>query len=95
VMLHVFNRSIDSRLSNLEVSAEVRRSLEDQRINLAATTVPQDIAPPMREGLKRAINESFVQGFRRVMLLGAVLALASGVTSLLLISGDAKDFQNR
>jgi EmrB/QacA subfamily drug resistance transporter len=95
VMLHVFNRSIDSRLSNLEVSAEVRRSLEDQRINLAATTIPQDVAPPMRQGLKRAINESFVKGFRRVMLLGAVLALASGVTSLLVISGDAKDFQNR
>jgi hypothetical protein len=95
VMLHVFNRSIDSRLSNLEVSAEVRRSLEDQRITLAATTIPQDIAPPIRQDLKRAINESFVRGFRRVMLLGAVLALASGVTSLLLISGDAKDLQNR
>jgi hypothetical protein len=95
VMLHVFNRSIDSRLSNLEVSAEVQRSLEDQRINLAATTIPQDLAPPIRQGLKRAINESFVKGFRRVMLLGAVLALASGVTSLLVISGDAKDFQNR
>jgi hypothetical protein len=36
-----------------------------------------------------------VKGFRRVMLLGAVLALTSGVTSLLVISGDAKDFQNR
>jgi len=95
VMLHVFNRSIDSRLSNLEVSAEVQRSLEDQRINLAATTIPQDLAPSIRQSLKRAINESFVKGFRRVMLLGAVLALASGVTSLLVISGDAKDFQNR
>jgi len=94
-MLHVFNRSIDSRLSNLEVSAEVRRSLEDQRINLAAMTIPQDIASPMRQVLKQATNESFVQGFRRVMLLGAVLALASGVTSLLLVSGDAKDLQNR
>jgi hypothetical protein len=95
VMLHVFNRSIDSRLSNLEVSAEVRRSLEDQRINLAAATIPEDIAPPMRQDLKRAINESFVKGFRRVMLLGAVLALASGVASLLLISGNAKSLERR
>jgi hypothetical protein len=73
----------------------VRRSLEDQRINLAATTIPKDVAPQVRQDLKRAIDESFVKGFRRVMLLGAVLALASGVTSLLLVSGDAKDFQNR
>jgi hypothetical protein len=73
----------------------VRRSLEDQRINLAATTIPPNIAPPMRQNLKQAINESFVKGFRRVMLLGAALALASGVTSLLLVSSDAKSFRHR
>src|SRR5436190_3003160 len=95
VMLHIFNNSIDSRLSRLEVSPEVRQSLDDQRINLAAATIPQDIEPSMRQVLRQAINESFVAGFRRVMLVGAVLALASGITSLLLINGDAKSFQRR
>jgi EmrB/QacA subfamily drug resistance transporter len=95
VMLHVFSRSIDSRLSRLEVSPEVRHSLDDQRINLAATTFPQDIGPPMRQVLREAINESFVEGFRRIMLVGAALALASGITSLLLINSDAKSFQQR
>ena len=95
VMLHVFSRSIDSRLSRLEVSPEVQHLLDDQRINLAAATIPQDIEPSMRQVLKQAINESFVAGFRRVMLVGAVLALASGITSLLLINRDAKSFQRR
>ena len=95
VMLHIFNNSIDSRLSRLEVSPEVRQSLDDQRINLAAATIPQDIKPSMRQVLRQAINESFVAGFRRVMLVGAVLALASGITSLLLINRDAKSFQRR
>ena len=95
VMLHVFSRSIDSRLSSLEVSPEVRHSLDDQRINLAAAAIPQDIEPPTRQVLKQAINESFVKGFRRVMLVGAALALTSGITSLLLIKGDAKSFQRR
>src|SRR5438034_1261991 len=95
VMLHVFSRSIDSRLSRLEVSPEVRHSLDDQRISLAATTIPQDIGPPTRQVLKEAINESFVEGFRRVMLVGAALALASGITALLLINGDAKSFGPR
>src|SRR5439155_1611556 len=49
VMLHIFNNSIDSRLSRLEVSPEVRHSLDDQRINLAAATLPQDIGPSMRQ----------------------------------------------
>src|SRR5205814_8815607 len=57
--------------------------------------IPQDIASSMRPVLKQAINESFVQGFRRVMLVGAALALASGITSLLLISSDAKSFRHR
>ncbi len=95
VMLHVFSRSIDARLSSLEVSPKVRHSLDDQRINLAAATIPQDIEPSMRQVLRQAINESFVAGFRRVMLVGAVLALASGITSLLLINRDAKSFQHR
>jgi len=95
VMLHVFSRAIDSRLSRLEVSPEVQHLLDDQRINLAAATIPQDIGPSMRQVLKQAINESFVAGFRRVMLVGAVLALASGITSLLLINRDAKSFQRR
>src|SRR5207249_4591556 len=38
VMLHVFSRSIDSRLSRLEVSPEVQHLLDDQRINLADAT---------------------------------------------------------
>ena len=95
VMLHVFDRSIDSRLSKLEVSAEVQHSLADQRINLAAAALPQDLEPSMRQVLKQAIDESFVNGFRRVMLVGAALALASGITSLLLINGDAKSFRHR
>jgi len=95
VMLHVFNRSIDSRLSRLEVSAEVQHSLADQRINLAAAALPPDLEPSMRQVLKQAIDESFVNGFRRVMLVGAALALASGITSLLFINSDAKSFQHR
>ena len=38
-----------------------------------------------RAALKRAINECFVSGFRRVMLVGAVLALTSSLIAWLLI----------
>ena len=93
VMLSVFNRSLDLRLSNIELPASVQSSLANQRINLAAAAVPEELAPQLQQAVRRAINESFVQGFRRVMLLGAALALASGITSLLLITGRAKAAQ--
>jgi EmrB/QacA subfamily drug resistance transporter len=86
VMLHVFNRSLDSPLSAIELPATIKHSLDDQRIKLAGITLPEETSLPLRETLRRAINESFVNGFRSVMLFGAVLALASGIISWLLIA---------
>jgi len=95
LMLHVFNRSLDRQLSNVELPASIQQSLDDQRINLAAAAVPEQIAPPVSKMVRRAINESFVKGFRRVMLFGAALALASAIMSLLLITGRIKAVQSR
>jgi EmrB/QacA subfamily drug resistance transporter len=95
VMLHVFNRSLDRQLSGLALSQSIQQSLNEQRINLAAEKIPEQIAPALRERVRRTINESFVAGFRRVMLIGAGLALASAIVSLLLIAGNAKSQQLR
>src|SRR5712691_2575734 len=86
VMLHVFNRSLDDRLSNLALPQSIQQSLIDGRINLAAEKIPERVAPPLREKVRQAIDESFVDGFRRVMLIGTGLALASAIVSLLLIT---------
>jgi EmrB/QacA subfamily drug resistance transporter len=89
LMLDLFNHSLDSRLSKLQLPAFVQTSLANQRINLAAVKIPDELAPPLQQPVRESINESFVHGFRGVMVLGAVLALASGIASLLLISGRA------
>jgi MFS family permease len=93
VMLHVFSDSLDLRLSKLKLPTSVQSALADQRINLAAAAVPEDLAPPLQQAVRRSIDESFVLGFRTVMLLGAALALASGITSLLLITSRTKSLQ--
>ena len=90
VMLNVFNRSLEQRLSTVELPAAARQALRDQRINLAAASLPKEISPAMRETLRKTIDESFVDGFRTVMLVGAALAAASGIMSLLFISARPK-----
>jgi EmrB/QacA subfamily drug resistance transporter len=95
VMLHIFNRSLDRQLSSLALPQSIQQSLNEQRINLAAEKIPEQIAPALRERVRRTINESFVAGFRRVMLIGAGLALTGAVISLLLIAGNAKSEQLR
>jgi MFS family permease len=87
VMLQTFNHSLDRRLSKIDISAAARQLLDNQRIKLAAVVIPEEIPPPQRANLHQAIDEAFVDGFRRVMLVGAVLAAGSGLISWLLING--------
>src|SRR6266481_4912115 len=87
VMLHIFNHSLDQHLSTLELSPTVRRSLDAQRVRLAGATLPDEVAPPMRVVIQQAINDSFVEGFRYVMFIGAGLAMASAISSFVLIDG--------
>jgi EmrB/QacA subfamily drug resistance transporter len=87
VMLHVFDHSLDQRLAALELSPNVRQALDAERVKLAGATLPEEIAPPLRAAIRRAINDSFVEGFRYIMLIGAGLSVASAITSLLLIEG--------
>src|SRR5947207_5407784 len=85
VMLHVFNHALDSRLAEWNVPPSVTRSFQMQRTKLAAIAIPEDQDPASQQLIRRAIDESFVSGFRMVMLIGAALAVASAATALIFI----------
>ena len=84
IMLQTFNRCLDQRLSQLAVPVEIREAVNSQRIKLAAAEIPS-AAEPVRAAIKQAIDECFVCGFRRVMLVGCGLALASSLMAWLII----------
>ena len=86
-MLHVFKTGLDHRLSSANLPASVARSLQTQSIKLAAIDIPQNVNPETHQLIRRAIDESFVSGFRWVMVIGAALAAASAVTALFWIGG--------
>jgi hypothetical protein len=90
VMFDAFSRSLDRTLAELTLPGAVRHSLEDQRIKLAAIVIPEEIPPPQRRLVQQAIAESFVTGFRGVMLIGSGLALASALTAWALIGREPK-----
>jgi hypothetical protein len=87
VMIHVFKTNLDHRLSATNVPASVAQSLQTQSIKLAAIDIPENVNPEMHQLIRRAIDESFVFGFRWVMAIGAALAGASAVTALFWIGG--------
>jgi MFS family permease len=87
VMLQVFKTSLDRRLINANVPGSVAQSLQRQSIKLAAIDIPENVNRETHQLIRRAIDESFVSGFRWVMVIGAALAAGSAVTALFWIGG--------
>jgi EmrB/QacA subfamily drug resistance transporter len=85
LMLGAFNRHLGPRLMAFKLPPEARQKLDDQRIKLAAAELPVEIDVDTRTVIKQSINESFVAGFRLVMLVASGLALASAACSWLII----------
>ena len=85
IMFQVFNDCLERRLEQVPITPEVRQSLNDQRLNLAAAEIPASAGEATRVAAKRAIDECFVRGFRWLMLTGAALAFASSLVAWLLI----------
>jgi EmrB/QacA subfamily drug resistance transporter len=87
VMAHVFNRALEQRLASLSLQPETVQAVEKQRDKLAGIELPTDVEPQARSALQLAIGESFVHGFRVMMILGAVLSFASAGLALTRIRG--------
>jgi EmrB/QacA subfamily drug resistance transporter len=85
VMLRVFDDGLDRHLADGKLSASMLQSLHAQRTRLAAVALPEGQEPATHQLIRRAVDESFVSGFRIIMAIGAVSAVASAGTALTLI----------
>ena len=85
VMVQAFERALDQQLYNTQLSSGTRQLIETQRTKLAAISLPENLDQTTRQNLIRAIDESFVFGFRLVMGIGAALTLAGAATAFVLI----------
>ena len=87
VMLHLFKIALDHRLSSKNLPLSVAQALQTQSIKLAAIDIPENVSSETRQFIQRAIDESFVSGFRWVMVIGAALSIGGAVTALCWIGG--------
>jgi MFS family permease len=90
VMTGAFARNFNNSLLPLGLPAETRAELEAQTSRLATISIPVELNDETKQAVKRAIEESFVGGFRVLILIAAALALASALFALLLIEGRAQ-----
>lgn len=88
VMSGTFDVELDRRISIADISQLTAETVKGQRAKLAAIEPPVTANADARAAIQRAVGEAFVAGFRRVMLIAVVLALASAGTAWLMIRGD-------
>jgi EmrB/QacA subfamily drug resistance transporter len=85
VMLHAFSQALTRRLEEIQLDNQLKHSVYEQRVKLAGLEIPSNVDPATQDTLKGAVADSFVFGFRIVMLTSAAMALASGGSAWLLI----------
>ena len=87
VIVHAYNRELDEHLVRAPLTPELRSSIDNQRVRMAGAELPPDIDEATRAALREAINESFIYGFRVVMITAAALVLASALSAFMMIEG--------
>jgi MFS family permease len=85
IMFQAFNSRLDQTVNAIPMPAEARQALNTERLKLAAAEIPPTLPEETRVAVRMAILESFVFGFRRVMLVGAGLALFGSLLAWLAI----------
>ncbi len=89
VMLHAFSQTLASRMNEIQLDDQLKHSVYEQRVKLAGLELPPTVDPATQEKIKGAVADSFVFGFRIIMLTSAALALASAASAWLFIRKSA------
>ena len=78
-----FGSALDARLTELQVTSDIRYALKAEVPKLAEALVPSQVKGEQRLVLKRALQEFFVRSFRLTMLVSSCVALASALCAWL------------
>jgi EmrB/QacA subfamily drug resistance transporter len=85
VMLHAFRFDLSLRLNEFGYDEQVKNSILEQSMKLAALEAPSGSDASFQAMIKQTVAWSFTFGFRLIMSLSAVLALASTLSAWLLV----------
>ncbi|MDB5840994.1 MAG: transporter [Herminiimonas sp.] len=85
-MRYAFGAALELRFSELALPPDASAAVLAQRGKLAAIDIPSTLPAEIREAMSAAISAAFVFGFRLVMLICAMLALAASASAWALIS---------
>ncbi len=89
VMVKVFASDLNHSLVHLSLSSATVEQLHAEEIKLAGLQLPPGLSPSAAAAIEESVKQSFVFGFRIVMLACTGLSLASAAVAWLTIGKDA------
>ncbi len=87
-MAKIFSSQLDHSLVHFSLPPATSEQIHADEIKLAGLRVPAGIDPATAAAIRESVKESFVLGFRIVMLACAALSLASAAVAWLMIRKD-------
>jgi len=81
LMQGLFGRGLDHRLTSLALPAAALHEMEENRTRLAAMQAPASLPEAQRANVHDAVEQSFLEGYRGVMLAAAGLALLASASA--------------
>src|SRR5215217_3809612 len=90
-----FSASLDARIGTMNLPGEVRSKIEAEKGDLGAARAPERVNAKMAAHIDHAIDESFVAGFRTVMVVCVGLALISALAAALLVEDQREQVASR
>ena len=84
-----FSLSLDARMERMDMPGDIRSAMEAETADLGAAEAPEGVGARTEARIERAIDKSFVAGFRAVMFASTGLALASALVAALMV-GDQR-----
>lgn len=85
ITLIVFSIILNGKVDALDLPESARTQLEAEAANLANATVPEQLDAEQAAAVQRAIDESFVNTFKVIMLICAGLSIKAGLLAALFV----------
>ena len=89
VMVSVFAYRLNHNLAHIRLPTDVLQQLQLETTKLAGMQVPEAMDSSAKTTVQGAIQNAFVLGFRTVMLICSVLAMASAAVGGFMVQSDA------
>jgi len=81
VMTWAFSRRLQNSLAGMNLAPDIRQAIQSNAIKLAGVEVPTGVDAGTAGLVRAAVVRAFIFGFRVIMMICALLAVASGIQS--------------